>query len=147
MQYDKPLLAIAIGALSTIPYEIFTRLMVSLGVGKYCTYNLTSLIITLNRPTEILGMVVSFTVGSFFAFLLYHALKKLGTDYLVFKSVAASLLVWVSMEAFYVFLIEGPKLVPPRPVDDYYIHMIGSSLFGITTGLLFKSYLLKTPTR
>lgn len=147
MQYDKPLVAIVIGALSTIPYEIFTRIMVSLGVGKYSAYNLTSLIITLNRPTVILGMVVSFTIGSFVAVLLYYAIEKLGTDYLVFKSVAASLLVWVSMEALYVWLIEGPGLVQPRPVNDYYIHMIGSFLFGITMGLLFKSYLVKTPSR
>ena len=32
------------------------------------------------------------------------------------------------------------KLIPLRPLSDYYIHMFDSLLFGITLGLLFKKY-------
>jgi hypothetical protein len=139
--YDKPLVAGALGAISTIPYEIFTRLLLAAGVGKYGVFELTSLIITLNRPTFLLGAVMTFIVGGYCALIFYYSLKKLGPDHLTIKSICFSLLVWIIMEIFFVWLIEGPKLISPRPIDDYYLHMFGSSLFGLTQGILFKRYL------
>jgi hypothetical protein len=141
LKYNKPLIAVLFGSLSTIPYELITRLFILLRIGKYSVYQLTSLIITLNRPTTILGMVVCFTVGGFFSILFYYSLKKLNSDFLVIKSMTFSLIIWVLMEAMYVWLIEGPRLIHPRPVADYYIHMFGSLCFGITQGVLYKKYL------
>jgi hypothetical protein len=110
-------------------------------IGKYSVYQLTSLIITLNRPTTILGMIVCFTIGGLFSLIFYYSFKKLGLDYLVIKSMIFSLIIWISMETLYVWLIEGPRLIEPRPIADYYIHMLGSLCFGIVQGLLYKKYL------
>ena len=141
MRYDKPLVAAIIGGLSTIPYEVITLILVSIGIGKYGVYNLTSLIVTLNRPISIMGLVLAFVVGGGSSLVFYYSLKKLGWDYLLAKSIMFSLFVWVLMEAVFVWLIEGPNLIQPRPISDYYIHMAGSILFGTTLGLLFQKYL------
>lgn len=116
-----------------------------MGIGKYSVYNLSSLIVTLNRPQTIMGLVVTSVVAGTIAIILYYSLKKIGTDFIVLKALAASLLSWVIMEAVYVWLIEGPGYVPHRPVSDYYLEMAGSSLFGIILGLLLKRYLLNQP--
>lgn len=141
MLYDKPLVAGALGAIATIPYEIFTRLLVAARFGKYGVFELTSLIITLDRPTFLLGAVMTFVVGGFSALLFYYGLKKLGPDHLIIKSICFSLLIWVILEILFVWLLEGPQLISPRPIADYYLQMLGSALFGVTLGLLFKRYL------
>lgn len=145
MKYDKTMVAGIIGAISTIPYEIVTRLAVYFGIGKYSVYNLSSLIVTINRPTAILGAVVSMVLGSAIAMILYYAIRKVSSDYVVYKGLFGALLSWVIMETIYVWLIEGPGRVTPRPVEDYYLELIGSIVFGVTMGQLFKRYLLNEP--
>lgn len=142
LKYDKSLVAAVIGILSTVPYQLLTWVLVSYGIGKYSVYQLTSLIVTINRPIAILGGVISSVVGGTIGMLFYLGLQKIGRDYLVIKSVMASLLAWVIMETIYTWLLEGPKLIQPRPISDYYIQMFGSFLFGATMGLLFKKYLV-----
>ncbi|MFA4884408.1 MAG: hypothetical protein WC601_01300 [Desulfotomaculaceae bacterium] len=142
MKYDKPLIAVLIGALSTIPGEMATRALVFLGIGKYSIYQLDSLLITFNRPTTIIGLVVNFIVGGLIAVLLYYALNKLGEDYLVLKSVAAGLLFWFVFELIFTATVEG-KFIEIRPVSDYYIHLLATIVYGITMGLLFNKYLSK----
>lgn len=145
MKYDKPLTAAFLGILSTLPHEIFTRLLLYLGIGKYSVYNLSTLIVTMNRPDPILGFVVTSVVAGTIAVVLYYSLKKIGTDFIFYKALGAALLSWVFMEAIYVWLIEGPGYVPHRPVSDYYLELAGSTVFGITLGFLFKRYLLSQP--
>jgi len=142
LKYDKPLIAVLIGALSTIPGEMATRALVFLGIGKYSIYQLDSLLITFNRPTTIIGLVVNFIVGGLIAVLLYYALNKLGEDYLVLKSVAAGLLFWFVFELIFTATVEG-KFIEIRPVSDYYIHLLATIVYGITMGLLFNKYLSK----
>jgi len=38
--------------------------------------------------------------------------------------------------------IDG-KFIPIRPISDYYSHLVGSIVFGITLGLLLKKFLIK----
>ena len=64
MKLNKPLVALLIGALATIPQEIYTRfLRYFLGIGDYSVYEHNSLIITINRPNAILGIVSTGMVG------------------------------------------------------------------------------------
>ena len=142
MQYDKPLLAAVMGILSAISYEIFTWILLFLGIGKYSLYQLDSFIITLNRPSIFIGFIVSSMSGILVAILLYYGLKKLGQDYIVYKSLLASILTWVILELAFTAIIEG-KLISPRPISDYINHFLGTVVFGITLGLLFEKYLFK----
>lgn len=142
MNFDKPLVAILIGAIATIPFEIFMRIAKSLGLVKYSLYQLDSIVITSNRPVALLGFIVSSIVGGFIAFILYYALPKIGTDYLVIKSTLFSLFAWSALEVVLTLGFEGTK-VPLRPIVGYYIQMVGAIIFGIIIGLLFKKYLLK----
>lgn len=147
MKYDKPVVAAIIGAISAIPYELFTRLLLSFGIGRYSVYQLSSLMITLSRPTTIMGFVVVSVLSSTISVMLYYALSKIGSDYLLAKSILASLLVWIALETIFVWLIEGPRLVPIRPVSDYYLHMFGATIFGLTMGLLMKKYIFETTSK
>ena len=141
MKFDKPLIAALIGALSTITGEILTRALVFFGIGKYSIYKLDSLLITFNRPTTILGLIVNFIVGGSTDVIFYYALKKIGLDYLVIKSACVGILAWALTEFAFTITVEG-KFIELRPISDYYIHILGAITFGITLGLLFKKYLL-----
>ena len=140
LKSDQSLLIILIGAISTIPDEIFTRILVFLGIGKYSVYQLASLIVTLNRPDFILGAVSSAEAGGVIALMFYYTLKKVGPKYLLIKGLMISLLGWSFLELLFTWLIEGTHLIPPRPISDYYIEMCGALLFGLVMGLLFKRY-------
>jgi len=143
MKYDKPTLAMFMGALSTIPYEIVTRILMTFGFAKYSVYQLTSFMITLDRPNVILGAIYSIILGSLLSLVFYYALKFLDHDYFIVKSIGISLLNWLTLEVIFMWLIEGRNFIPHRPINDYYSEMIGSIVFGITLGLLFRYYLFK----
>lgn len=142
MKVDQPITASIIGSLSTIPYEILTRVLKSLGYAKYSVYELASLMITLNRPNMILGAILSMIVGATIAFILYHALIGwLGWDSIILKTILISLQSWVLLEGLFMWLIEGRNFIPPRPISDYYSQFFSVIIFGITMGLLFLKYL------
>ncbi|MDR3560768.1 MAG: hypothetical protein P4N59_04915 [Negativicutes bacterium] len=140
MKYDKPLIAGLFGALSTIVSEAVTQAFVFLGVGKYSIYELDSLLITFNRPSIIMGFIVNIIAGGTIAVLFYYALSKLGQDYLVFKGIAVGMLGWGIFEILLTATVEG-QFFEIRPMSDYYLHLVGTVVFGITLGLLFEKYL------
>ena len=107
MKLDKPLAAAVIGILSAILYEIFLRLMLLLDLGKYSLYELDSFIVTIERPSAIIGFVVSSAVACFIAGLLYFATYKIGTDYFVTKTIIVSIMSWVFLEAFLQVLLKA----------------------------------------
>jgi hypothetical protein len=143
MKSDQSLLAILIGALATISDEIFTRILVLSGIGKYSVYELASLITTLNRPNYILGIILSSEAGGMIALVFYYYLRKLGSKKLVIKGLLMGLLAWTFLELLFTWLIEGRKLIPFRPISDYYIQMFGALLWSLVMGLLFKRYIFK----
>ena len=147
MDYNKPSVAALIGALSTIPFELITRLLVVLGIAKYTVYELNSLMITVNRPNVILGAIAAMLLSAGIALVFYYSLKFLGWDYLIIKSISVSLLSWLVLEVLFMWLIEGRGLIPPRPINDYFSEMTGAVVFGVTLGLLFRTYLLKANMR
>ncbi len=140
MSFDKPLLIALIGMIAAIPFEIYTRILLSLGIGKYSTYQLSSLIVTIDRPNAILGMVITSLVASVIAVLFYYSLKITGFDFIKIKSIIAGLFGWIFCELFYTWLIEGQKFIAKRPVSDYYLEMTGACIFGLTIGLLFQIF-------
>lgn len=142
MKNDKILLAALLGALSTIPAEIVTRIFTLSGVGKYSIYQADSLIITINRPSVVMGFFISCIIGGISSSLLYLVLQKIGIEHIIIKTAIVSLLLWVLLELIFTFSIEG-RFIDIRPVNDYYLHLIGAVIFGTTQGILFKRYLFK----
>jgi hypothetical protein len=143
IKFDKPLIAVALACIATIPYEINTRIFLFFKIGKYSLYELDSLVITISeRPNLVIGVVISCIVAGVYGVLFYYALAKLGTDYLIIKAAFSSLLIWAILEFTFTGTIEG-KTIPIRPINDYYIHMAGSIVFGLTFGILLKKFLLK----
>lgn len=142
MKNDKLLLTTCLGIISTVPAELLTQLFKYFGFGNYSIYQLASLLITLNRPTMLMGFIVDALVSSVIAFLFCYALEKLGSNYLLIKVTLASLLAWFVCELIFTIAFEG-KYISIRPLSDYYSHILGACLFGIVLGLLFKKYLFK----
>lgn len=138
---DKLLIAGAIGALSTIPSEIVTQVLVYLGIGKNSIYSISSMLITINRPFLIIGLFISPVIGGFSAIMLYYLLVRLGSDNIVIKSVSVGILLWIALEMFFTMSIEG-RFIDIRPISDYCIHLVGAIIFGITEGIAFRKFLL-----
>jgi hypothetical protein len=142
MKFDNLSIAGIIGVTSTLIYEIFTRILIYSGIGKYSIYQLNGFIVTINRRDSIIGFVISCMVSGWGAVLFYLTLKHTNTNYLIIKNIMFTLLMWGILEAVFTGTIEG-KFIPIRPISDYYIHMFGSIILGITQGLLFKNFLFK----
>jgi hypothetical protein len=142
MKLDKLTIAGIIGVTSTLTYEIFTRLLIFAGIGKYSIYQLDGFIVSINRIDSILGLVISSLVSGWGAVLFYLALMHTNTNCLVIKNIMFTLLMWGVLEAVFTATIEG-KFIPIRPISDYYIHVFGSIILGITQGLLFNFFLFK----
>ena len=142
MKIDKPTTALLFGVLSTITYEILTKVLKLLGYAKYSVFELSSLMITLNRPNALLGSIISTLLGGSIAILFYNTIIKwLGWENLIIKSVWINLLSWVLLEGLFMWLIEGRNLIPLRPISDYYSHCFSAIIFGIILGLLYQKYL------
>lgn len=143
IKLDKPLIAVALACIATIPYEIFTRIFLLFGIGKYSFYELDSLVVTISdRPNLVIGIVISCLVAGVYGISFYYALAKLGTDYLIIKATFSSLLVWGVLELVFTATIEGHH-IELRPINDYYTHMAGAIVLGLTFGILLKKFLLK----
>ncbi|HHT05940.1 MAG TPA: hypothetical protein GXZ97_06695 [Hydrogenispora sp.] len=142
MKIDKTTTSIIVGALSTIPYEILTTVLKLLGYARYSVYELSSLMITLNRPHMLLGAFLSMTLGASIALILYKiAVECFGWENLIFKSVFLNLQCWILLEGLFMWLIEGRNLIPFRPISDYYSHLFSVIIFGVILGLLFRKYI------
>jgi len=142
MNNNRILIAATIGALSTLPAEIVTRVLLFLGMGKYSLYDLCSFTITVNRPITIIGLIIVFLGGSLVGVLLYLSIEKWGSDYLFIKGIMAGLFFWVAWEFMFTAFIEG-IFIAIRPINDYYVHIIGTTIFGAIMGLFFKIFLFK----
>ncbi|WP_310367313.1 hypothetical protein [Neobacillus drentensis] len=143
MIQDRMLRIGILGVLSTIPGEIASRIFVHFGFGKFGIYELSSLIITFNRPVFTIGLMVDFLVSSVFAVLLYFIFEKFGSCHLVIKTTVGSLFAWLICELLFTTLIEG-KYIDIRPINDYYSHIFSTIIFGITLGLLLKKFIFKS---
>jgi hypothetical protein len=137
---DKLLKAGAIGALCTILSEIVSQILIVLGFGKYSIFNISSMLVTINRPSIVMGLLVSVTVGVFSAIILYYLLILTGSDNVVIKSVMGSVLLWLALEMFFTMFIEG-RFFSIRPISSYYVHLVAAIIFGISEGILFNRIL------
>lgn len=142
MKVDQPMAVSVIGALTTIPYELFTRALKLLGYAEYSVYELSSLMITLTRPDRVLGAFLSMILGASIGIILYYAIiGRFGWNNLIFKSAFIALQSWLLLEGLFMWLIEGRNFIPLRPMGDYYSQFFGVLVFGISLGLLFQKYI------
>lgn len=142
MHDDKPLMAAIIGALSTLAAELASRIMLYFGIGQYSIYLLDSLVLTLNRPNFLLGLYVNFAIGGLVGIMFYYALKAIGQVNLLVKSAFIGMLSSAIAEMLLSAIVEG-KYIPDRPIGDYYLHIIGATIFGLTMGIAFKYCIFK----
>jgi hypothetical protein len=142
LKVDKTLVLGIIGVASTIISELITWIGRLTGLANYSDYELSSLIITGNRPSVPLGFVVDGSIGVIVSAILFRLVKETTEKYILLKSILTGIIAWIIIEILITAIIEG-KTVPFRELSGYYTHLIGAIGFGITQGLLFKRYVLK----
>ena len=137
---DKYLIAGIIGVISIIPSEIVSQILIGLGYDKYSTCTLSSLLVTGDKPSLIMGIIVNSVIAGSVGMILYQTIKKIGSQHLAIKCVGVTLLIWLSLELLFTIFIER-KLIAPRGMGGYYSHFFGAITFGITEGILFDKFL------
>lgn len=145
LKQDKVLMSLLFGAVSTIPFELVTRISLFLGYSKYTLYQLDSLTVTANRPDLFLGILSSCQIGAFGSAIFYIIITKTNSYNIIIKTIFFSLLMWSVLEYSILGKIEG-VLLPLRPVTDYYFQSIGAIVFGITLGILLKKFVFMDTT-
>lgn len=107
MKSDKMLVAGLCGVIAVILHEIFGRILIFFGIGKYSVFQLSSFVITIDRPSGTIGLVTASLVAITIALLYYVALKIFGFNYVMIKGIFAGLFGWVFKDqVFYGILIE-----------------------------------------
>lgn len=140
MNDDKYLIAGIIGVISIIPSEIVSQILVISGYSKRTICTLSSLLVTGNRESFTMGLIINSVISAFIAMILYHTFRKLGSQHLVIKCVGATLLAWLGLELVFMIFIER-NLIPVRAMSGYYSHFFSAIIFGITEGILFGRFL------
>lgn len=143
MDDAKILKAGVIGALSTSLSELVSWLLLFFGIGKYSVYQLNSLIVTISRTSEIIGLIINFLVGSIISSIIYLVFKKWGHRYIVINCIMVGLMTWLLWEFLFTLSIEG-KTIGIRPIADYYNHLLGTFVYGASMGILLKLFIFKT---
>lgn len=138
---DKVLVTGLIGAVSTIPAEIVSRILIYFGFGKFSVYQLASLFITINRPTFFMGLILDMLTGGLIAILFYLIFRNRDSKHIGIKAVVTSLFAWLFCELVFSFFLEG-RFFPLRPINDYYCNLISAFIFGISLALLYKRFCL-----
>ncbi|MBT2723001.1 hypothetical protein [Bacillus sp. ISL-46] len=139
---NKVVIAGVIGAVSTLVGEITSWILLRSGYDKkYTLYQLNSLMITVkDRPTELMGLILNFGIGSMLGAMIYLALRKWGHRYVLLICGVISLFMWFLWELLFTMSIEG-KTIPIRPVSSYYSHLISSLAYGVSMGLMLKNFI------
>jgi hypothetical protein len=140
MKKDRLLLAGLIGGVCTLSGEIITTVLVALGIGEYALYELNSLIVSLGRPDIIMGFILNLVVGSVVGTVFYLLFKKYGSAHIVIKTVVGSLLLWLLYELEFTAFVET-KSIPLRSSADYYVHLLGTAVYGLVVGIALKWFL------
>lgn len=137
---EKILVAGVIGASSTLVAELVSWIFNYLRIGPYSVYQLNSLIITGNRPSVLIGLLVNFVVGSILGTIVYLMLRTWGHRFTIIISIACTLIMWFIWEIVFTINIEG-EIVPYRSMASYYKHLICSLVYGTSMGLMLKQFI------
>jgi hypothetical protein len=137
---ERILVSGAIGSIATLAAEFVSWIFLYFNIGKYSVFQLNSLIITGNRPSIPIGLIVNFVIGSILGALVYLMLRTWGHRFTIINSIACTLIMWFIWETVFTITIEG-KLVPYRPMGSYYKHMICSLVHGSSMGLMLKQFI------
>ena len=134
------LIAGAISAISTLVAEIVSWVFKYLGIGKNSLYQINSLIITGNRPSFLMGLILNVIIGANLGAIIYLILKKWGHRYTIIISIMCALIMWFIWEIVFTINFEG-TVISRRPIIGYYDHLICSLVYGASMGLMLKRFI------
>jgi hypothetical protein len=88
------IIAGSLGALSTILGEAVSRVLVYMKIGQLDLFQFHSLFLTIDEPSFILGLIVSFIIGSIVAVIVCNHQEKHSSDGVLINSIVATVYVW-----------------------------------------------------
>lgn len=137
---DKILIAGVIGAFSTLISEIVSRLLLLFGVGRYSAYELSSFMITGNRPNVLIGFLLNCIIGAVLGGVIYLVLKRWGYRHTIAICIFFGLIMWISWETIYTIFIEG-HTIERRMISGYLNQCINTIAYGIFWGSTLKRFI------
>lgn len=140
MKYNKPLIAVLIGAVSTIPYEIFMLIIKFVGLTKHSIFEFSSMMF-ISKGSWWLGVLSAPATGGMAGLVLYELIRVIGYDYLPIKGA----LVWMTMWALIdiIFATLGKNTIMDQPLSGHFMHALGAGMAGSIMGYLMVKYLVR----
>lgn len=139
MNYNKPLIAILIGAFVLIPLEIYTQVMKYLGLTTISSFELTSMMF-MREGNWIIGGLAGPAVGALAVFVLYQLTKIIGSDYLPIKGAVIGMFTYAAIVVIFATLGRNPNMA--QNVSGNLVHTSAAALGGLLAGILMRKYLL-----
>lgn len=139
MNYNKPLIALLIGAFVLIPLEIYTQAMKYLGLTTISSFELTSMMF-MREGNWIIGGLAGPAVGALAVFVLYQLTKIIGSDYLPIKGTVIGMFTYAAIVVIFATLGRNPNMA--QNVSGNLVHTSAAALGGLLAGILVRRYLL-----
>ena len=139
MNYNKPLIALLIGAFVLLPLEIYTQAMKYQGLTTISSFELTSMMF-MREGSWIIGGLAGPAVGAFAVFVLYQLTKIIGSDYLPIKGTIIGMFTYATLVVIFATLGRNPHM--NQNVSGNLVHTSAAALGGLLAGILMRKYLL-----
>lgn len=138
VNYDKPLLAMLIGAIVIIPLEIMGLFFKHLGWitithGEACS------MMFMPEGSWTLGLLALPSVGAIAILILYYLTKIMGTDYLPIKGTLVGMCTYSFVFTVFGTLSNNNHML--QSALGNYIFALSSGFAGFLAGILMKKYL------
>jgi hypothetical protein len=144
-KYDKPLLAIAAGAVSGLAKALVTAIAKLMGLTSFDLLQLSASILLkkeIHTLSEyLLGWTVVLVFGGIVGLFFYYSLALLGRDYLIFKAIGAGLLFWLANSTIAIYL--GAPLIRFQKLSIHLSLFFSGIIYGIVLSWLMRSWVFK----
>lgn len=144
MKHDKPLGAIVIGIIVSIPLEIIGLLFKYLGLTTITNGEACSMMF-IPEGSWILGLYALPSVAAVTFVILYYLTKIIGTDYLPIKGMISGMTAYAFIFTIFGTLVKNDLMIQ-SPLGNM-IFSLDSGLAGFLGGFLMKKYLFKNSSK
>jgi hypothetical protein len=141
MKYDKPLSAVLIGMIVTIPVEIIDLFFKHLG-WITITHSEACSMMFIPEGSWTLGLLALPLTAALAVFILYQLTRIIGNDYLPVKGLLIGMYTYAFVFTIFGTLVKNYHLL--QNTLGSYVFALNSAFGGFLAGILMKKYLFNT---
>ncbi len=138
MKFDKPLMAIFLSILGTVPVDIYSEIMKAFNLTTISALQATSMMY-IREGSISLGILAHAGYSAVLGLTLYYSAKILGTDYFPLKAMFITM--FAESLLFIVFGNFNRNEYMIQNATGNYIFASAAALGGLFRGFLIKKYL------